>query len=105
MSDTRVTAADRGEGFSFHFDDVEVRSYPGESVAGALMAAGISVLRHTGKGERPRGQFCGMGVCFDCLVEVDGAPDVRACMTLAEPGLRVLSGRPPGKKGPHDVGG
>lgn len=49
MSDTRVTAADRGEGFSFHFDDVEVRSYPGESVAGALMAAGISVLRHTGK--------------------------------------------------------
>ena len=46
------------------------------------------VFRHTPTGA-PRGIFCGMGVCFDCLVTVDGLAEQRACMTPVRRGMRV----------------
>lgn len=66
--------------------DIETRS--GHTIAAALIAAGIVAFRHMADHE-PRGIFCGMGVCFDCLVTVDGIPDQRACMTLVQPGMKV----------------
>ena len=66
-----------------------VKAYPGESIAAALMAAGQRVFRQTPLGRSPHGFFCGMGVCFDCLVTVDGAPNVRSCMTQVYPGCVV----------------
>jgi aerobic-type carbon monoxide dehydrogenase small subunit (CoxS/CutS family) len=60
----------------------------GQTVAAALLASGRRVLRRTATGA-PRGVFCGMGVCFDCLVTVDGQADRRACITPARPGMRV----------------
>lgn len=63
--------------------DVEGRSVParmGDTLAAALWAAGITALRETARGER-RGLFCGMGVCNDCLVSIDGRQSQRACMT------------------------
>jgi D-hydroxyproline dehydrogenase subunit alpha len=63
--------------------DFEGRSVPariGESIAAALTSAGIQSLRITGNGDM-RGVFCGMGVCHDCLVEIDGQSNLRACMT------------------------
>jgi thioredoxin reductase/bacterioferritin-associated ferredoxin len=63
--------------------DFEGRSVPariGESVAAALTSDGIRCLRITGSGDM-RGVFCGMGVCHDCLVEIDGQANIRACMT------------------------
>jgi predicted molibdopterin-dependent oxidoreductase YjgC len=80
---------DRGEPFSFTFDGREVEAFPGETVAAALLAAGVRTLRRTEKRGSPRGVFCGMGVCFDCLVSVDGRPHLRACLTRAEPGMQV----------------
>ena len=62
------------------FEGVPIQARAGESVAAALTAHGITHLRTTRSG-RPRGVFCGMGVCQDCLVEIDGVPGHRACMT------------------------
>ena len=61
----------------------------GQTIAGALLSHGIRVFRHTRQGERPRGLFCGIGVCYDCLVVVDGVPNVRACMTPVRRGMRI----------------
>lgn len=74
-----------------HVDGKPIEAYPGESVAAALLAAGVAVFRVTSQGA-PRGPFCNMGVCFDCLVEVDGRPGVRACMTTVRAGMRVRTG-------------
>lgn len=59
---------------------------PGQTVAAVLIAAGITSWRTTRFGGRPRGLFCGIGACFDCLVTVNGTPSVRACLAEAEPG-------------------
>jgi predicted molibdopterin-dependent oxidoreductase YjgC len=82
-----------GRPLHFTFDGREVLAYEGETVAAALLAAGQRVLRLTGRRGEPRGLFCGMGVCFDCLVQVDGRPNVRACQTPAAEGLRVETQR------------
>ena len=70
------------------FKDRPVAALEGETVAAALTAAGIRTLRTDDRGT-PRGVFCGMGVCFDCLVRIDGRPNQRACMTKVAPGMRV----------------
>jgi thioredoxin reductase/bacterioferritin-associated ferredoxin len=69
--------------------DIPIR--PGQTAAAALTAAGVRDLRETRRGldGEGRGIFCGMGVCQDCLVTVDGTPNSRACMTQAVPGMVV----------------
>jgi predicted molibdopterin-dependent oxidoreductase YjgC len=70
-------------------DGVPITAEEGQSVAAALMASGRRAWRSTPRYAQPRGLFCGMGVCFDCLVEIDGRANLRACRTLALPGMRV----------------
>jgi thioredoxin reductase len=84
------------ERFSFRFEGREIAAQPGMSLAAALAAAGLHDLRDT-RGGGGRGLFCGMGVCQDCLVEVDGAPAMRACMTTARPGMEVRRQAFPGE--------
>jgi hypothetical protein len=67
-------------------DGEPVEAYEGETVAAVLLARGEIATRTTPRGE-PRGVFCGMGVCFDCLMIVDGVPNTRACMTWVRNGL------------------
>lgn len=74
---------------SFEFEGRSIPIAPGATIAAALTAAGELALKHSRQGDC-RGVFCGMGVCQECLVEVDGVPGQRACMTAAEPGVRVL---------------
>jgi predicted molibdopterin-dependent oxidoreductase YjgC len=74
------------------FDGRSVPAAPGESVGAALTNAGIRSWRLTRKLGRPRGLFCGIGVCFDCLLSVDGLPNQRACLTPVAPGMKVDSG-------------
>jgi len=96
----RVLAGlDRGLPFTFQFDGQPVEAYPGESIAAALIASGRRRFRLTHKGQAPRGLYCGMGVCWECLMVVDGRPGVRACMTAASPGLRVETQRGLGSEG------
>ena len=73
---------------TFSFDGAPLHARPGQSLAAALMDADERVFRHTSKGS-PRGVFCGMGVCQDCLVTVDGMPNQRACMTPVRDGAQV----------------
>jgi predicted molibdopterin-dependent oxidoreductase YjgC len=76
-------------------DGDPVQAYPGETVATVLLAAGRQTFRHTDQLHAPRGLFCGMGVCFDCLVTVDGQPNVRACVTPVHAGMVVETGGAP----------
>jgi len=80
--------------FGFTFDGEPVTGRPGATVGAALLAAGIRTLRATRRHGRPRGLFCGIGVCFDCLVSVNGETPVRACLTPVAPGDTVTSRRP-----------
>jgi glycine/D-amino acid oxidase-like deaminating enzyme len=72
------------------FDGTEIEALPGETVAAALAAADIVAVRET-RSHAPRGPFCGMGVCFDCLVTIDGRPSQRACLTKVAAGMDVRS--------------
>ena len=61
---------------------------------GAALHAQDRVLRRTARSGEARGLFCGMGLCFDCLVTVNGREGVRACVPPAAEGMRVETGRP-----------
>lgn len=73
---------------SFSFDGMAVPTRAGETIAASLAAAGLHATRRTRDGT-PRGPWCGMGACFECVVTVDGMPNQRACLTKARPGMAV----------------
>jgi predicted molibdopterin-dependent oxidoreductase YjgC len=73
----------------FYFNEQEVRGFIGQSVAAALLAQGDRILRKTRFNEKGRGVFCGIGVCFDCLVVIDGISNQRACITEIKAGMKV----------------
>lgn len=75
------------------FDGRELPMAPGQSIAAVLLAAGVKSWRTTRINGRPRGLFCGIGACFDCLVTVNGRTSVRACLTAAEPGDVITTQR------------
>lgn len=64
----------------------------GANLAAALLAAGVTVFRHTPVSGAPRGPFCMMGACFDCLVDIDGVTR-QACMIEVSQGLRIIRPR------------
>ena len=61
----------------------------GDSVAAALFAGGVQACRDTAVNEVPRGPYCMMGVCFDCLVTIDGTGNQQGCQIRVRPGMRV----------------
>ena len=79
----------RGELIHITYNGQELIAYEGESVAASLLAANQRTLRQTSRFDQPRGLFCGMGVCFDCLVQVDGRANVQACQTPVREGMSV----------------
>jgi predicted molibdopterin-dependent oxidoreductase YjgC len=74
-------------------DGVPVTARDGDTVAAALFAAGMIACRATPVTGAPRGPYCMMGACFDCLVEIDGRPNVQGCMTRVAPGMRIVTRR------------
>ncbi len=70
------------------FQGERIPARAGESLAAALIAHGVTIFRTTRQGAE-RSVFCGMGICQDCLVEVDGKPNLRACMTIVDRPLSV----------------
>ncbi len=77
----------------FTFEGRRIAALAGETVAAALSAAGITTFRETATGA-PRGLYCGMGACFDCVVTVDGEIGRRACLEKVRDGMAVTSGAP-----------
>ena len=80
---------EHGPEVTFTFDCREMTGYEGEPIAMALRAAGVMVHRHTAKRHDPRGIFCAIGRCTDCVMVVDGKPNVRTCMTMLRAGMDV----------------
>jgi predicted molibdopterin-dependent oxidoreductase YjgC len=76
---------------TFVWNGAEVTCSPGMTLAGALvqLAGKAPVLHTTARCGQPRTVFCGMGLCHECVVQVDGRPNVRACVTLVRDGMRV----------------
>lgn len=71
-------------------DGEPLRTHTGRTVAAALMLEGEQLSwRRTRFAGRPRGVFCGIGVCFDCLITVDGRPSLRACLVQVADGMEI----------------
>ena len=73
----------------FTLDGKDMTGYEGDSVAAALKAAGVMTHRYTAKNHRPRGIFCAIGRCTDCVMIVNGQPNVRTCITPLEEGMEL----------------
>ncbi|GGC27334.1 hypothetical protein GCM10011504_01910 [Siccirubricoccus deserti] len=82
-----------GTPLRLRFEGREIEALPGETLAAALSAAGILAYRHTAGGA-PRGLYCGMGACFDCIVTIDGKPGQRACLVKVAAGMEVQGAIP-----------
>ena len=89
MSASELIGAGTGSGFLVAVDGVECQAYEGDSLAAVMVRAGRLSWRTTRGDARPRGLFCGIGACHDCLVVVNGVASVRACLDPARPGDRV----------------
>lgn len=84
---------DSGGLIRFTFAGQSVEARVGDSVAAALLAAGISVFRASAVTGQPRAPYCMMGVCFDCLVDIDGCVNRQACLVPVAEGMLVEPGR------------
>lgn len=82
-------AAAPQKAITIYVDGEPTPAYEGEPIAAALMAAGKWTFRYSKKRLEPRGYFCGLGRCTDCIMTVDGVPHVRTCITPVAEGMRV----------------
>ena len=99
--DLRIPSLPKGKKIRIIVNGKPVTAFEGETVHAALTAAGIRRLKKTragwtetglSKADRSRGVFCGMGLCYECLVTIDRIPDQRACMTLVRDRMEVITG-------------
>ena len=80
---------DTTEYFNITVDGKPVKAVKGETILAALLAEGIIINRYTTKRHEPRGLFCAIGQCTDCMMVVNGMPNVRTCITPVEEGMTV----------------
>jgi len=74
--------------FNIDVDGQKITAHKGETVAAAMIAAEKRVFNRTAQG-KAQGLYCGIGLCWNCIMEINGIPNTRACQTLATPGCRV----------------
>ena len=84
----RIDTVVRGKKIRMIVDGNAVDAYEGETVHAALTAAGIRRIKHSNSNDA-RGVFCGMGICYECLVTIDNVPEQRACMTLVKDQMEI----------------
>ncbi len=105
----------RGREIEFELDGRALMGYEGDTIASAIHASGVRVLRRSIRLGRPRGFFCAIGRCSSCLMTVDGVPNVMTCVTPLRAGMKVQTqvdkgrvapdGTSPGRQGePRDIG-
>ncbi len=70
---------DRGKCFEIGVDGERILAYESETIAAALLTAGKRIYRKTTKKKAPRGIYCGIGICFECRMIVNGKPNTRVC--------------------------
>ncbi len=79
----------KGRKVTFLFDGKKMEGCEGEPIAVALKANGVMIHRYTKKEHKPRGLFCAIGRCTDCVMVVNGRPNIRTCITGLEEGMVV----------------
>ncbi|WP_045221136.1 (2Fe-2S)-binding protein [Desulfonatronum thioautotrophicum] len=79
----------KGRTVAFSLDGRTMEGCEGEPIAVALRASGVLVHRQTARRNEPRGVFCAIGRCTDCVMVVDGRPNVRTCVEPLREGMRV----------------
>ena len=79
-------------------DGKKLTAKRGEMIAAALLANGIRIHRYTAKNHEPRGIYCGIGQCTDCVMTVNGNPTVRTCVTPVEDGMVIETQQGYGKQ-------
>ncbi|HET8678754.1 MAG TPA: (2Fe-2S)-binding protein [bacterium] len=85
----RIEHVRRGPAVQLVIDGTEMTAFEGEVLSTALLAAGRMTFRRSEKLREPRGLFCSIGICFECVVRVEGLGTVRACQTAVRNGMRV----------------
>lgn len=76
---------------ALRLDGRDVTVPASSSLAAAALIAGVMPTRYSAISGAGRAPYCMMGVCYDCLMEVDGVPDVQACLTPVRPGMKALT--------------
>lgn len=100
MANRRIQKGfERSKKFEIEVNGEKITAFEGETIASALIGAGKHTFRRTPKKNQPRGFYCGIGLCYECMMVVDGVPNTRACQTLAAPGCRVETQEGLGKRG------
>lgn len=89
MDNLRIESVKRKHEIRLVVDGKEIKAYQGETVLAALVAAGYRTVRIHPVSREPRGALCGMGVCFECVMTIDGVYNTRACMTEVRDGMTV----------------
>jgi len=84
----RIAGIVRGKKIGMVVDGNAVDAYEGETVHAALTAAGIRRIKNSNS-DHARGVFCGMGICYECLVTIDNVPEQRACMALVKDQMEI----------------
>ena len=82
-------ALGESQSVEFSFEGQLVAARADDTIASALTNAGIKALRHTHRERESRGVFCGIGHCTDCVMIVDGQPNIRTCVTPVSDGITV----------------
>jgi sarcosine oxidase, subunit alpha len=79
----------RGKKVEITVDEKKITAYEGETIAGALIAAGIRTFNYSSKAQNPRSIYCGIGLCYNCIMIVDGVPNTKTCQTLVKDGCTI----------------
>ena len=79
----------RGKSIEVTIDGRKALAYEGELVSTVLTAQGVSIFARKHATGRPSGVYCGMGVCYECLVTINGVGSQRACQTFAADGMSI----------------
>lgn len=90
MNDLRIKTITRKERVTLRVNGRDINAYKGETVLAALIAAGIKSMKKSLIVGENRGALCGMGVCFGCLVTINGEPNCRACMVEVQDQMEIL---------------
>ena len=91
----RIDDAAAPAGVTISFEGQTIEAQVGDSLAAALLAHDVGPFRTTPVSGSPRTPYCLMGICFDCLVEVDGVPNRQACIVEVRDGMQVRRQRGP----------
>ena len=79
----------QGKVLTIWFEENPVQAKEGESVAAALLIAGVKYLRYAQVSAKPRMPYCWMGVCYECLLEIDGEQNQQSCLITVKDGMHV----------------